>query len=296
MKLRSVVAQAEGSADGAISAGTLLAQHSLVPFVPHPAAVRVLRSLSWLRRNAAGLDRPKCLHLAAESGMGKSRLLRYYMSQMAAESAASGLRRREVILVEAPFDGHHRKLARAIIDACLPGYPVNRTSSAYDVALTLMDSSGVKQILIDEAGNFLNAGRGTQQQTLAFLKTVSNRGMTVCIATTRNMVNVLAADEQLQSRFNRADLPAWKESREFRQFLAGLEQAIALPSPSHLDSMAVVKWLLVNDCSTTARLVELIVSAAAIAKREGLPCLTLQALERAQSLAIEGGGVGHETQ
>lgn len=269
---------------------TAPARTALLSFVPHPAAVRALKALSSLRRNEAGLDRPKCLHLAAESGMGKSRLLQHYLSQMCAPGQAAGLHRREVILVEAPFDGHHGKLARSIVDACLPGYPVNRVSQLYDTALKLLESAGVKQVLIDEAGNLLNAGRATQQQTLAFLKAMSNRGMTVCIATTRNMVNVLGADEQLQSRFSRLELPAWRESKEFRQFLAGIERAISLPSASHLDAMAVVKWLLVNDCATTAKVVELIVTAAAVARQEGVPCLTVPLLERALSLDVSMGG------
>ncbi|WP_447785260.1 TniB family NTP-binding protein [Stenotrophomonas bentonitica] len=281
--------------EGAGDPGAQSAPTNLLAFVPHPSAVRVLKTLSWLRRHQAGLDRPKCLHLAAEAGMGKSRLLRHYVLQRTAENSASGLRRREVVLVDAPFDGHHAKFARSLIDACLPGYSVNRASRVYDSALTLMAASGVRQVLIDEAGNFLNAGRATQQQTLAFLKAISNRGITVCIATTRNMANVLAADEQLHSRFNRAELPQWSESREFRLFLAGVERAISLPAPSHLDSMAVVRWLLLHDVSTTARVVELTTAAAGLARQEGLPCLTVQVLDRVRVLDFDqrGNSNGH---
>ncbi|WNH52038.1 TniB family NTP-binding protein [Stenotrophomonas oahuensis] len=260
-------------------------------FIPHPAAVTYLKLASHLRRFEAGRDRPKCVHLASGPGGGKTRLQMHYLSQVSPSVDALGLRQREVIFVEAPFDGHHSKLARSLIDACLPGgYPVRRPSLMCDTALNLLSSSGVKQILIDEAGNFLNAGRATQQQTLAFIKTITNRGITVSIASTMNLVNVLAADEQLQSRFTRVEIPLWSESQQFRSFLASIEAGLDLPKASGLDDQAVVRWMVSRGCCTTAKVLEVIAAAMRIVHAQKLSRIDVHVLERALTAGYVGEG------
>lgn len=262
-------------------------------FIPHPAAVTYLKLVSHLRRHEAGRDRPKCVHLAAGPGAGKTRLQMHYLEQVAPKSNEAGTRQREVIYVEAPYDGHHGKLARSIIDACLPGgYPVRRPSALCDTALILLSSSGVRQILIDEAGNLLNAGRSTQQQTLAFIKAITNRGVTVSIASTMNLVNVLAADEQLQSRFTRIEIPTWTESQSFRSFLASIEIELALPQPSGLNDQVIVRWMIARGCCTTSRILEVISGAKRIADERGLSRIDVQVLD----LALSHGYVGEGTQ
>lgn len=262
-------------------------------FIPHPAAVTYLRLASHLRRTEAGRDRPKCVHLAAGPGAGKTRLQMHYLEQVAPLASEGGPRQREVIYVEAPYDGHHSKLARSIIDACLPGgYPVRRPSALCETALTLLSSSGVRQILIDEAGNFLNAGRSTQQQTLAFIKAITNRGLTVSIASTMNLVNVLAADEQLQSRFTRIEIPTWTESQSFRSFLANIEAELELPQPSGLNDQVIVRWMIARGCCTTSRILEVISGAKRIADERGMSRIDVQALD----LALSHGYVGEGTQ
>ena len=263
-------------------------------FIPHPAAVTYLKLASHLRRNEAGRDRPKCVHLAAGPGAGKTRLQKHYLEQVAPQRDQSGPRQRDVIYVEAPYDGHHGKLARSIIDACLPGgYPVRRPSALCEVALTLIASSGVRQILIDEAGNLLNAGRSTQQQSLAFIKAITNRGVTISIASTMNLVNVLAADEQLQSRFTRVEIPMWAESESFRSFLASIELELRLPQASGLSDQAIVRWLVSRGCCTTSRVLEVICNAKRIADSQGLARIDIRLLDIALSHGYVGEGTRH---
>ncbi|WP_355588538.1 TniB family NTP-binding protein [Xanthomonas sp. PPL134] len=260
-------------------------------FIPHPAAVKYLKLLSHLRTVEAGRDRPKCVHLAAGPGCGKTRLQMHYLDQVAPPSNEPAARRKEVIYVEAPFDGYHSKLARSIVDACLPGAQMaGKPSAMCEKALDLLSSSGVRQLLIDEAGNFLNAGRSTQQQTLAFIKAISNRGVTISIASTMNLVNVLSADEQLQSRFTRIEIPMWEESQEFRSFLVSVDKELGLPQSSGLDDKATVRWLIAHGCCSTAKILEVISGANRIAIARGLTRIDIELLEIALSYGHVGEG------
>lgn len=267
--------------------------HNLT-FVQHPAAVHILQVLSNQRRFEAGSDRPAYLHICAASDMGKSRLLEHYMSKISPTLPGSDLKRRQIVMVEAPHDGQCRKLAKELINACLPDYPIRRSSELSTTAEAILASSGVRQVLIDEAGNLLNTGKVTQQQTLAFLKGICNRGITVCVATTSRMANVLAADEQLQSRFMRIEIPVWQESRELRIFLAGIERALDLRRPAHLDSMTIVRWLLGNNVASTGALIKVLMASARIVRAEARPLVDVDVLSRALSAVASGTGRAYE--
>lgn len=260
-----------------------------LPFVLSSHSVRILKVLSQLRTNEYRRGRPVCLHIAAAAGSGKSRLLSHYMSQVSAARETTGSRYREAILIEAPYDGNCTKMCRSIINACLPGFPVRKTQNIHEQVSDVLQASGVKQLLIDEAGHILNAGRSGQQYTLALIKSICNLGITVCIATTKNMVNVLAADEQLASRFKRVELPIWSESNEFRQFLAGIEVELGFSERSHLDSKTMIRWLTAHDCCVTFRLLEIVLAAARLAHCRGLRHITIELLDECwkSGLSIE---------
>ncbi|CAD7381515.1 MULTISPECIES: TniB family NTP-binding protein [Xanthomonas] len=265
-----------------------------LPFVLSSTSVRILKILSQLRAGEYKRSRPVCLHIAAAAGSGKSRLLNHYMSQVSALRETSGSRYREAILIEAPYDGNCLKMCRSIINACLPGYPFRKTQNIHEQVADLLLASGVKQLLIDEAGHILNAGKAGQQYTLALIKSICNLGITICIATTKNMVNVLAADEQLASRFKRVELPVWSESMQFRQFLAGIEAQLHLPSPSHLDSKIIIRWLTTHDCCVTFRLLEVLMGAARLAHNRGQERITIELLDECWKAGLGEEGKGHE--
>lgn len=264
-----------------------------LPFVLSSHSVRILKVLSLLRTGEYRRSRPVCLHIAAAAGSGKSRLLNHYMSHVSVDRETSGSRYREAILIEAPYDGNCMKMCRSIINACLPGFPIRKTHNIHEQVAEVLQASGVKQLLIDEAGHILNAGKSGQQYTLALIKSICNLGITVCIATTKNMVNVLAADEQLASRFKKMELPVWSESNDFRQFLAGVELELGLPEPSNLDGKVVVRWLTAHDCCVTFRLLEVVLGAARLAHLRGAGRISIELLDECWKfgLGIEEKGL-----
>lgn len=260
-------------------------------FVLYPAGLEALEWLSYLRRLETGRDRPRNLHLIGGGGIGKSRLLKHYAhGQMAPDRDAEGRRWRSVILVEAPVDGDLKRLADNVVEACIPGFRPQRRGSYTSDIERVLTSTGVRQILIDEAGNLLNAGKSRQQHCLAFIKHLTNLGFSVAIATTENMRTVLAADDQLLSRFKVVTLPKWSESNDLRGFLHGVETQLPLPAPSHLDSQQIVRWLISHRCLLTGAILELIRDAAHYAFLEHRPCLDIPLLERTSAASSPPDG------
>ncbi len=274
--------EAAGLLDASIEAR--MAYLKELPFVAHPAMVRALQWLSYLRRFDSQRDRPRNLHVIGVAGIGKSRLLRHYAQQhQPGCRSQQGWLTRPVLLVEAPEDGNLKKLSDRLFAACMSGQKPLRVRGSPDRVEDILRLSGVRQVLIDEAGNLLYSTRSHHHQCLAFLKRLSNAGFTVAIATTENLQTVLAADEQLHSRFKQILLPRWQESDELRGFLKVVESSIPLRDPSDLASAALVRWFAAQQCLRTASILEVIRDAAHIAFSEAHPCLTVALLQRAIS-------------
>jgi len=253
-------------------------------FVPYPAGMAALRWLRYHYDFEAGRDRPQSLHLMGAPGIGKSRVLTHYAALHAVSEAdrdSDGHLQRPVVLLEMPSSGDFRAFCNELMATCIPGFRAQTAATYLQRVGPALRQCGVKQLLIDEAGNLLNGGKHAQQHCLSLLKSVTNQGITVCIATTENMRAVLAADDQLLSRFTRVVLPEWTESQDLRQFLLGIEAQLPLPEPSNLARMEIVRWLMARGLTVTSPLLKLLREAATLAIVAGEPCITLARLEQA---------------
>lgn len=250
-------------------------------FVPYPAGMAALRWLRHFYTYEARRDRPRSMHLLGSAGMGKSRVMKHYAHLHGQEErSADGHRARPVVMIEMR-NGDYKALCADLISACLPEFRPIRAGSYVDRVGPVLQQCGVRQILIDEAGNLLLGGKHSQQQCLALLKSITNLGITICIATTENMKAVLAADEQLSSRFMQVRLPHWTESQELRLFLAGIEAQLPLPEPSRLDRVQVVRWLVSHGYTITSAMIDLLLDAATMAIMSGQAHISLELLKEA---------------
>lgn len=258
-------------------------------FIPYPEGVVVLRWLSFLRRVDAGCDRPHSIHLVGGPNAGKSRLFSHYAGLNPPEERNSaGTRPVPVALVECPSDATPKSLRNIITEQCLPGFCDLSASEVVDA----LEASGLRQLLIDECGNLLNAGASHQQECLSFLKRITNAGISLAIATTGRWANVLEKDEQLDARFRRIQIHPWAESMELRQFLAAVERQIPLPEPSHLDGMSIVRWLVAHGYISTGPLLDLIRDAAGFAFERNSPRIDVALLEYAAASPVPPDGRG----
>lgn len=252
-------------------------------FVPYPAGMAALRWLRHFYTHEAGRDRPRSMHLLGAAGMGKSRVLKHYAHLHGQEERSTeGHRARPVTMIEMR-NGDYKALCTDLIAACLPDFRPARAGSYVDRVGPVLHQCGVRQILIDEAGNLLLGGKHSQQQCLALLKSITNQGITLCIATTENMKAVLAADEQLSSRFMQVRLTHWTESQELRLFLAGIESQLPLPEPSRLDRVQIVRWLVTQGYTITSAMIDLLRDAATMAIMAGQTHISLDLLKEAST-------------
>ena len=258
-------------------------------FIPTREGVAALQWLSYLRRTAYGTQRPRNQHVVAEPGMGKSRLLRHYLSQFEPLRDEDGVLRREVILVEAPEDGEITHVRQRLAVACFPGLDPNAKYSTQDVS-SLLIACGVKQVLFDEMGNILNGSRLSQQKVLALVKSITNIGITVGIATTDGLRLVLAADPQLRSRFHVTKLNLWEETNDLRSFLSDLERQLPFPQPSHLASEGFVRQILSKKQVSTSDILDPIRDACRLAFSERAACISLHHLQQAMDATFPPGG------
>ena len=252
-----------------------------IPYIPTWNAVKALEWLSYLRRTEPGRDRPRGLHIVSPSNVGKTALLNHYVRQNDQGARdPQGRRPRPILLVEAPSSNHPRRLSHRIIEACMGNPVASQRGESPDHVEHVLRHSEVRQLLIDETGNLALGGRSRHQHDLALLKRLSNLGITLCIATTENMRMVLVSDEQLASRFTDVCLPVWSESEELRSFLSAVEAHLALPEPSYLDRVGVVRWLLSHDYVRTGAIFQILRDATTRAILEDLPCLTTELLDQ----------------
>jgi len=254
-------------------------------FIPHSIVVDALTWMRFCRLHESGRGRPRSLHVMGAPDAGKSGLLKYYAAQhgFSPQRRSDGSRPYPVILVEAPPSGNYRDLCQSLVQCCYPDFQLSRRVSVTEQCDRILLDAGVKQILIDEGGNLLVGGPKAQQVGLSFLKRLSNRGLTLVIATPENSRNVLAADEQLRSRFIPCVLPAWHESDEFRSFLAGIERELPFPEASRLSERACVRWFVSHQVLVTGQVVNTIRDATVIALMREARCLTLPLLDEAHA-------------
>lgn len=251
-----------------------------LPFIPAGDFIVALRWMSYQRRLSAGFARAQGALVIGDPGMGKSMLLRHYMSLHGqAYQADDGRRCRSVVAIEAPIDGDPYALRYEICRACLLGLGRVRVSDL-DV-ISALCAVGVLQVLIDEAGNMLHTGPKMQQKSLALLKQISNAGIALGLATTTRLRTVIALDEQLSDRFRIIELSRWNESNNLRSFLDAVERELPLPEPSNLSQPEIIRWLISNGLTRTGGFMNLIFDACHRAFLNGWPCLTLGRMQEA---------------
>ena len=258
-----------------------IARLKSIPYIPTLPGIKALEWLSFFRRTETESVRPRCLQIVGPSNVGKSALLSHYFRLCSTGSRnQNGYRACPVILVEAPHDSSPRHLGDRIIAACLGNPVAYKRGEAPDRVEHVLRSSGVEQLLIDELGNLPLRGRLRSQQDLGLLRRLCNLGITLGVATTKNLQMVMTADEQLASRFHPVFLPKWSESEDLRSFLAAIEAYLPLPEPSFLDRVEIVRWLICNSRISTGDILNTLRDATLRAILEDAPFLTIDLLQR----------------
>lgn len=142
----------------------------------------------------------------------------------------------------------------------------------------------IKGIVIDEFNDGLLVPRNEQLKNLSLLKGLSGYPYHLSILGfgTLESKNALSYDPQLSRRFHKIKLDDWRETEDFRSFLAGVEENIPLKNPSALYDQEKVNYLLIHTQGRMDGVIKLIRCAASYAVKTGEERITIKLLERAR--------------
>lgn len=241
-------------------------------------------------------ERPNCLHIIGDSGMGKTALLRNFSELHPVVECADPLRmQRPVLRVFAKPEEKSGAVAIGaaslrylIMKAAWPGAKNVAAHCSVEECDDTLKKQGVRLLLIDEGGELSVAGKSSQIKTLSEVRGISTRlGINFAFATVEKYEHVFDMDDQLSKRVKRKiRIPLWEESQDFRDFLSGLEAYLPFPSRSYLDRYEMVKWLLLYGEGNTDAVVTWVSLAAMWALNRNADFVSVKDFEVAREASL----------
>ncbi|EPB8978517.1 TniB family NTP-binding protein [Pseudomonas aeruginosa] len=149
-----------------------------------------------------------------------------------------------------------------------------------------LELTGKSAVIIDEFHDGLLANKQEQRKNLSLLKDLSGPPYHISIIGfgVESALNALQQDRQLERRFEVVQMLPWKETEEFRQFLASIEENLPLRKPSGLYDKQIVRFLLMRTDGTMDAIINIIRFSAIQAVRSGEERVTLEMLEKGISV------------
>lgn len=258
-------------------------------WVSYTLAQQVLQFLAFLQTHP-GIDRMPNLLLVGDTGNGKTRLLHHYR-----DSCRPALHRHPisgappehwpVLYVQAPAVPDEQRFYECILQKLeVPITLGTRTRMRQQLISGLLHDLGVRVLIVDEIQHVLAGTHTKQREVLNMLKLLANE---VCIplvfAGIRTAHHVILHDEQMNSRFERIELPRWVMNEEYLRLLASLERLLPLRFASHLTEPQLAGKLLVLSQGTIGGLVNLLKRLAVhavLSKQERISLQQVKQLEQ----------------
>ena len=252
-------------------------------WITHHPAARVLTRLGDAFEQPPG-DRMENLLLLAESGMGKTMLLRKFQRDHAMLfDAVDGVQRLPVVLTLMPEDPTEEAFYVQVLKAI--GAPVSLSTrrhriSVRETAFRLLRELGTRMLMIDEINSILVGSARQQRYFLQLLRFLSNELQValVCAGVPEARM-ALFADPQLRSRFAEATLEPWTAGPELAAFVALLVQGLPLRKPSPIDSGKLRRRLVDRSDGITQSICRALERAGIAAIQSGRECIDLAGVE-----------------
>ncbi len=268
-------------------------------WITHPPAARVLADLEEAYRQPKG-ERMESLLLLAESGMGKTMLLRKFQRDHAAPvDTASGVQRYPVVLTLMPEEPSEEAFYVQVLKAV--SAPVVLTTRRHrlgrrETTFRLLREIGTRMLVIDEINSVLVGSARQQRYFLQLLRFLSNElQVAIVCAGVPEARFALLSDPQLRSRVADVALEPWTVGPELAAFVALLVQGMPLRRPSPVDSAKLRRLLVEQSGGITLSICRALERAAAAAIRSGQECIDLPGLEQAdiwRGLRLPNSGAG----
>ena len=254
-------------------------------WITHDPALGVLAALREALDQPAG-DRMENLLLIAESGMGKTMLLRKFQRDNAvALDAATGTQPHPIVLALMAEDPSEEAFFLQLLKAVnAPFDPLRRRHrlSLRETTFRLLRELGTRMLMIDEINSILVGSARQQRQFLQLLRFLSNglQVAIVCAGVPEARVALLS-DPQLRSRVADIALEPWTAGPELQDFVSRLVQGLPLRRPSPVDSVKLRRLLIERSGGITRSICRAIERAGATAIRNGQERIDLSGLDDA---------------
>lgn len=185
-----------------------------------------------------------------------------------------------VLMLQAPPVPDEGRFYNAILtELYVPFRQSSRIEQRQLQVLTMLESIGVRVLIIDEIQHVLAGTSAKQRHFLNVLKYLSNElRISIVAVGTRDAFNAIHADPQLANRFEPALLPRWKMNEEYLRLLASIEPLIPLNNPTPLTEMPLASKILALSEGTIGEICELLRIAGLYAIRTGSECINDQVL------------------
>ena len=268
------------SADDAIRLQAIRAKR----WVTHHPAARVLVMLQEAFDQPVG-DRMENLLLIAESGMGKTMLLRKFQRDHAAAfDAVSGVQPYPVVFTLMPEAPSEEAFFCQILKAVGAPLELSRQRNLLGLRETtfrLLRELGVRMLMIDEINSILVGSARQQRQFLQLLRFLSNElQVAIVCAGVPEARFALLSDPQLRSRVAEVALEPWTTGPALQDFINKLVQSLPLRQPSPVDSLALRRLLIERSGGITLSMCRAIERAGVLAIHHGRERIDLAGLDR----------------
>ena len=187
------------------------------------------------------------LLLIGDTNNGKTTIAKYFASKFPSfiEAPEKSIVC-PVLYVQVPPIADEARFYAAIIQRYAAPYRTSdRVEKKMNQALTLMQKTQVKMLMIDEFHHILAGNSNKQRVMLNVIKYIGNELMIPVVGIgTKDAFVAIQSDPQLSNRFDHAYLGRWLYDKEFIGLMASLEYIIPLKNSSNLREENTAKKIL----------------------------------------------------
>lgn len=252
-------------------------------WIGYPRAEVVLTAFEELLSFPKRIRMPNLL-LVGPTNNGKSMIVeKFRRSHLPVEArAGGGIAGMPVLKIQMPSAPNESRFFSLILDALrMPMRSSARPAVQQDFAVRMMRATGVRMLIIDEAGNLLTGSPIQQRHLLTVLRWIGNElQIPVVAAGTAEALHAVHSDHQLANRFEPFTLPLWQDNEQFRRVLNTLEAVLPLRSPSDLARPALARRIFAASEGILGEVVTLVTRAAERAVVSGKESISLEVIDK----------------
>lgn len=176
-----------------------------------------------------------------------------------------------VLCVQMPSEPSVLRFYIALLAALgAPLQPRWRLAEVEQMSLSLLRSTGVRMLVIDELHNVLAGAGSSRREFLNLLRFLGNElHIPIVGVGTREAYLAIRSDDQLENRFEPVVLPLWIVSADTVSLLASFAAALPLQHPSNIATDDMAQYVLARCEGTIGELAHLLTAAAIAAVESG---------------------------